>query len=329
MIFFWSILTQADEETNVFAKLEKKVGEHGTAFNQMMQACEQTRRNAEIKLPGLTVPAVSTMTFSGRVSRPLEPSELSALMAAMPFGGFWAQCEAMEQKPNRRSRQCRKTAVANGVCADHAGHTGTVKRGFLNQTTIKFDNVSIKLFTNGSVQVTGLKSVMHFIDVMTRLAAFFHDFVLEEFNICLINASMTVRASVGLRNIKEVFEAQGYTVRYEPENHASLRVRDPLMPGTVILFASGNCNLFGNKTPEHLTASYRRVVEALERLVSGGSMGTRAPAKQRKRNTTTPTPFRIIDGYDGREYMLTTALQEPKTPPFVIDGGGYYAGPYF
>lgn len=204
-------------------------------------------------------------------------------------------------------------ALSRAIQDDTCGFTKGSRKEFLNQMTFKADRVSIKLFSNGSVQLTGCRSVMHFVDVITRVADFIKAHAqdvtprLLDFNIQLINANMTLNTTVPLVMVKHHLTGEGRTVSYDPDKYPGLNIKFQANSGkrvTVLCFKTGNCIITGAQHPADIVDAYDLMCTTMNHLV------VTAPPKKvihKKPKTRASTaPFRIIDGYEFGDYMLTT-----------------------
>lgn len=145
---------------------------------------------------------------------------------------------------------------------------------FQNQLTIKSGTTSVKLFSNGAVQVTGAKSTIHFLDVMDRVCSALgavQDVTpsLESASISMINAIFSAARDLPLRVLKQAFEAAMHTASYDPDTYPGINAKIRMTDGrciTVMIFTTGSVIISGAKTPEHISEVYGIVCGLIDAL---------------------------------------------------------------
>lgn len=250
--------------------MEALASEYGRAFADMMEHME----SAHFALIRPDPCTVSTMTFAGKLGAEITRDEAQDLLQTIrdnPEFGF---------------------AVPEG------------KSTFLNQVTIKSDKVSVKIFFNGSVQVTGLKSVLHFMEILSRLTTLMDTYI-ESFSICLINATANVRTDVPLLALKNALNDKGQTAAYDPDNHPAVQIKTGGV--TVLCFKTGNCLFFGARHPHAITQAYDLVCSTIDETLAVTQRESFCLHRS-KLPKAAATAFRIIDGFDSHDYMLTTFM---------------------
>lgn len=119
---------------------------------------------------------------------------------------------------------------------------------FSNQTTIKAGNASLKVFENGKVHVTGIRSLA---EACKRVESLFpQDLVLQDFKFQMINLKFRVNRCIPLAEFIECAGKHVSTVFYDPSRYPGVRVKmPPDTGGTLLVFATGSVLLAGAKTP--------------------------------------------------------------------------------
>ena len=148
------------------------------------------------------------------------------------------------------------------------------KPQFNNQVSVKFGSKSVKMFRNGSVHVTGCKTVQDFVDAITAvceamtLAGIGAVVEVVSFDVVMINVTFSAAAALGLRDLRDKGLAKGWTASYDADVYPGLNLKIPVDEGTAtarnvtaLIFRSGNIILTGARTPS-------QVVEAHTRLMS-------------------------------------------------------------
>lgn len=125
---------------------------------------------------------------------------------------------------------------------------------------------NIKLFTNGSIQFTGAKSIVAFLEIMNRVCLMLSQLLeqpctLESTSIQMINCSFKTNAIVGLQSIKAHAEARGMVASYEPDSgYPGAKIWCPEIPAaddtdtkvskcTIMVFRSGHATLSSGNIP--------------------------------------------------------------------------------
>jgi len=144
---------------------------------------------------------------------------------------------------------------------------------FFNQLTIKANKTSIKLFSNGSVQVTGARNCVHFADVMDRVCSAIGNLIgttpcLESASISLINTVFSASIKLPLRILRQAFEDAGHAASYDPDAYPGINAKIFVDPHyiTVMIFTSGTVIISGARTPEHVSSVYHTVCTIIDIL---------------------------------------------------------------
>ena len=110
---------------------------------------------------------------------------------------------------------------------------GKIINSFFNQATMTFKDIttkSIKIFTNGNLQMTGITSLLEGIRVAHRVCALLTkctevDIYPVALRIAMINSDFHVRKRVNLPGLKEVIRHKtGVDVGYDPDTYPGLKV---------------------------------------------------------------------------------------------------------
>jgi TATA-box binding protein (TBP) (component of TFIID and TFIIIB) len=154
-------------------------------------------------------------------------------------------------------------------------------RNFSNQLALVHGRMAIKLFKNGSIHVTGCRSVVAFAaaadDLCTMLRVFSDTpHRLNTAEIHMINATYSVDRSLPLATLRSACLDAGIgSASYEPDIYAALRVKIPLPASehkaTAIAFKTGCIMLSGARKPSDITHVYGvfcRVIDGLSPVPS-------------------------------------------------------------
>ena len=88
---------------------------------------------------------------------------------------------------------------------------------------------NIKVFTNGKVTFAGAKSILAFIEAVSRLCtvltAIDHPCTIQQASFSMCNCSFKTKTIMRLHVLKEVAEAQGYVVDYDPDTSPGVNIQ--------------------------------------------------------------------------------------------------------
>jgi TATA-box binding protein (TBP) (component of TFIID and TFIIIB) len=180
------------------------------------------------------------------------------------------------------------------------GKSGTAD--FYNQMEVKAGTVSIKLFSNGSIHLTGGKSPIHFMDIMDRVCMALGMVMdetpaLESASIEMINANFSAARILPLSVLRKALEDAGHAASYDPESYAGINAKIAVHAQvvTVVIFTTGSIIITGAKSPEHVSNVYNAVcivIDTLELSAAVGALGKVSPAVL--------DTYTIVDGYSSR-----------------------------
>jgi TATA-box binding protein (TBP) (component of TFIID and TFIIIB) len=162
----------------------------------------------------------------------------------------------------------------------------TSKKMFFNQITLiaEFEPekmLNIKLFINGSMQITGCKNIEQYNKLMNSLitqltlekATIENGKIIEkpfvedrkslgiyDFKIDMINSNFSIGRSINLKKYRDVLiDQEGIPARYDPIFHASVsmvHLNNGVKLSSILVFDSGNIIITGVKSIEDLLQSY-------------------------------------------------------------------------
>lgn len=167
------------------------------------------------------------------------------------------------------------------------------KGNFYNQVTLvtkpqKNDPINVKLFTNGSLQMTGCKSIDDVEDVLQKLFSclrvkkaiinphnpnsiiekpFVEDpeqLVLNkiyDFRISMINSNFDIKFEIDREKLYPLLLNDGYYCSYDPNIHACVNIKytypnDTNKTISVFVFESGSIIITGANTCDHIIKAY-------------------------------------------------------------------------
>jgi TATA-box binding protein (TBP) (component of TFIID and TFIIIB) len=154
---------------------------------------------------------------------------------------------------------------------------------FFNQVTIRHGKRSIKIFMNGTLHITGCKSIPEALEVAALACRFVHRVLVGEsaprvvsFRVDMINMNFSVGTRLQLVQLQGECHAQGLRASYDPDIYPGLNIKLPVddggddgaatttKPVTANVFKSGSVLLSGAKTGAHLCGAYGELCRVLE-----------------------------------------------------------------
>lgn len=156
---------------------------------------------------------------------------------------------------------------------------GKVKKSFYNQTTItyfKFSKKSIKVFTNGKLQITGIISINDAIDAISNVISILvnseqtlldskpHPSIdkLSIFKIEMINSNFKFGKEIKLKKLEHQL-AQKYKVVYEPDTYPGIKMKHH--NSSIFIFGTGNVVITGAKELSEIAEMYELVSNILHK----------------------------------------------------------------
>ena len=183
--------------------------------------------------------------------------------------------------------------------------SGKSAKSFFNQVEIMSGTTSVKVFSNGRIHATGIKSPVHFADivlrVMSALEAIFDTVPsVKSITVPMINAIFCVARELPLRLLRDALAAAGYAASYDPDAYpginAKITIGSAVNEITVMMFTTGNVIISGAKTPQHISDVYEIVCRVIDDL----NPQTAASPVSVCTAPSTVDAYTIVDGYSSR-----------------------------
>lgn len=171
---------------------------------------------------------------------------------------------------------------------------GKIKKSFFNQATLEIkptENkaINVKLFKNGSVQMTGCKSIKNAYEILSiiinqlkiekavlidgvitdkKFITDLDNLKISEFNIVMINSNFTVNYSIDREALYKILIAEGTTCTYEPCIHACVNIKHHCKIDnkkiSIFVFQSGAIIITGANNTDHIISAYEYINEKLK-----------------------------------------------------------------
>lgn len=160
----------------------------------------------------------------------------------------------------------------------HVSYTkrGKVKKSFYNQTTISYklnNNVSIKVFSNGKLQLTGITSVNNclytigiIIDILKRSEGSLEHASpsienVSNMSIEMINSNFNIKKELDLKKMRSILIHEGIDFNYEPDTYPGINAK--INNISVFIFGTGNIVITGGKSLKCIEKTYRYICDLL------------------------------------------------------------------
>ena len=172
------------------------------------------------------------------------------------------------------------------------------RENFYNQVSLKIkiedkpNPLNVKLFSNGSIQMTGCKSSDNICDSLIMIVERLKEIkamidpkknkVIEkpyvndisklrldnirDFNIAMANCNFNIKFKINKENCIKIFKAEKYDYTYNPNSNAGLIIKyqyDEDKKISILLFDSGSINIAGANSGDHINKAYKFIVDFL------------------------------------------------------------------
>ena len=137
---------------------------------------------------------------------------------------------------------------------------------FKNCVLFKFNKTSIKVFTNGTVHVTGAKTICSAYHIIKQVMndVFKHDDHILRYSIFMMNISLKIKVDhLDLDMLYERFVSME-SAYYDKNKHAALKIKFPQTKMSILLFSSGSVLIMGNKNTNDIKKMLDWLKENLE-----------------------------------------------------------------
>lgn len=191
---------------------------------------------------------------------------------------------------------------------------GKVKKSFYNQVTIQYRDTttkSIKLFSNGKLQITGITSLNEASKVCKMMKEILNTtfekslFEIVSIEIGMINTNFSFGRKIDIIQLKHYLKEKPNTkIKYEPDVYPGLKVKH--FNTSIFVFATGNVLLTGVKSIEEIQSSLNFIFENVYSNWNTLNIGTVQPKKQNSAS------INYINGYKENEYNCASQWVFPQ-----------------
>lgn len=185
---------------------------------------------------------------------------------------------------------------------------GKIKKSFFNQITLNFEDInkkSIKIFSNGKLQLTGLTSLfeckhvsLFILDLLKFILPNISNINVDKGYIAMLNSNFSVMYNIDLYNFNKILQKQKncFSV-YNPESYPAINFKIHISDErclSIFIFGTGNIVITGSKTLNEMTIAYKYVTDLLKQH-NVSKTTEYVPKKTREE------PY--LNGYNIRQYM--------------------------
>jgi TATA-box binding protein (TBP) (component of TFIID and TFIIIB) len=181
---------------------------------------------------------------------------------------------------------------------------GKMKKSFYNQITIQYKDTttkSIKIFSNGKLQITGITSLNEASEVANLITGILNTvfdcdkYAVTSLEIGMINTNFSFGRKIDIITLREMLNVfPNVSIDYEPDVYPGLKIK--YYKSSIFIFTTGNVLITGVKSLEEVKDSLRFVVDNTlanwEELNIGETV--------LKKKTVSP---KIMHGYKANEYL--------------------------
>lgn len=198
-------------------------------------------------------------------------------------------------------------SVIRDGCLD-VSRRSKVKRAFFNQITLNYkdiSNKSIKIFSNGKLQITGLTSVYECNALSEYILSILQETLqdttinITKRYIGMINSNFSTKTNLDLMRFNRILNKNNNVMSiYNPESYPAINMKLQLEQTctSIFIFGTGNIVTTGGKTLQDIRQSYQFIHKTIMENYDEVCRNTEFMVK-----TKNPEP--LIHGYSIRQYM--------------------------
>tara|TARA_B100001094_G_scaffold256001_1_gene255100 strand:- start:2064 stop:2858 length:795 start_codon:yes stop_codon:yes gene_type:complete len=170
---------------------------------------------------------------------------------------------------------------------------GKKRLSFYNQVTINYTdttNKSIKIFSNGKIQITGLTSFNETISCLSIIEKILFDSLgitlsnkcVNSLSIALINSNFAFHNNINILKLKPLLTSHSFKVDYKPDVYPGLKIKHPTNNSSIFIFKTGNVVLTGIKNLNALFKTFEDITSIILNNYDYLKLDTKTIVKQKK-----------------------------------------------
>jgi len=181
---------------------------------------------------------------------------------------------------------------------------GKIKKNFFNQVTLNYADISkksIKIFSNGKLQITGISSNVESEYVVNNVVGWINETLNVNIKaiktyIGMINSNFSLGRCIDLIKLNLILNNDMNVVSiYNPESYPAINMKYHIDDTrvSVFIFGTGNVVITGGKCIDHIHKTYLFIIEVL----------SKNNHVFKSINKRVPKDEILIDGYTIRQYQ--------------------------
>lgn len=181
---------------------------------------------------------------------------------------------------------------------------GKMKKSFYNQITIQYKDTttkSIKIFSNGKLQITGITSLNEASEVANLIGSILNTvfdcnrYAVTSLEIGMINTNFSFGRKIDIITLRDILNSfPNVSIDYEPDVYPGLKIK--YNKSSIFIFTTGNVLITGVKSLEEVKDALLFVVDNTFAHWDELNIGKTVLKKQ----TVSP---KIMHGYKANEYL--------------------------
>jgi TATA-box binding protein (TBP) (component of TFIID and TFIIIB) len=187
---------------------------------------------------------------------------------------------------------------------------GKIKKSFFNQVTLNYSDISkksIKVFSNGKLQITGLTSCLECNKVSDMVNGWLKKYLQEDICITkmyigMINSNFSIMTNLDLVKLNGLLNLVPNVISiYNPESYPAINMKyiAPEISVSVFIFATGNIVITGGKKLWDMRVAYEFIHDIVTKHMNIVGKKSEQPSK-----TVRAEPY--VCGYPIRQCMSCT-----------------------
>ena len=183
------------------------------------------------------------------------------------------------------------------------------KNTFFNQATIKFTDhttKSIKVFSNGKLQMTGITSfqegvkvsdmVCKYIQNTDHVIPYKNNIFVSDLEVAMINSNFSLNCGIDIMHLQNLLSDDYHTI-YEPDVYPALKIRLP--QSNILAFSTGHIIITTSKHLSDITETYRMFTDTL--LDNWDDLKSRRAVVKKQKEV-----YSYTEGYIHKEWLAAS-----------------------
>src|SRR6056300_1635789 len=209
--------------------------------------------------------------FRNKIEESLKPSWIKITTITM-ISSFSQKVDTHKLRDVFEKNEVLKIKNSNGL-DDYAFEWRLKPTTFYNQVTLtyydSYSTKSIKVFPNGSIQVSGCSDLYDCKRIIKQLSYIFKKYLgfdeelpVDSFRVVMINSNFSLNYNLNLMRVASHFESAGdvFKVSFEPDRYSAVKIKfkpaDDMKEITCSIFSTGKIIITGAETLKEIAFAY-------------------------------------------------------------------------